>query len=107
MPDGTRYCLEHRAQRISELRAKETRVESRTGAIKGQKEARYDLIPGEVLEMLARNYGRGAKKYDERNWEKGYDWSLSFAVLNRHLWQYWNGEDIDEELGLPHLSCVV
>lgn len=80
---------------------------SDTGGVKGQKEARYDLIPGEALEMLARNYGRGAKKYDERNWERGYDWSLSFAALNRHLWQFWNGEDMDEEIGLHHMSCVL
>lgn len=107
LPDGSHYCAEHRAERISKLRGLETQVKSTTGGVKGQKEARYDLIPGEALEMLARNYGRGARKYDERNWERGYDWSLSFAALNRHLWQFWNGEDMDEEVGLPHLTCVL
>ncbi|QFG08902.1 hypothetical protein PBI_MALAGASYROSE_54 [Mycobacterium phage MalagasyRose] len=67
---------------------------------------RYDLIPAEPLRMLAEHYGRGALKYDDDNWRKGYDWRLSFAALNRHLWQHWAGEPIDEETGSPHLIAV-
>lgn len=42
-----------------------------------------------------------------RNWELGYEWSLNFAALNRHLWAFWGGEDIDEETGAPHLDAVI
>lgn len=84
----------------------EVRLTSSTGGQKGSKEARYDLIPAAPLNALARVYGRGALKYEDRNWERGYDWSLSFAALNRHLWAFWNGEDLDEELGLPHMASV-
>lgn len=85
----------------------EVRLVSSTGGEKGQKEARYDLIPAKALEKVARLYGKGAGKYAERNWERGYDWNNSFAALQRHVWQFWGGEDIDEEMGLPHLAAVV
>jgi len=77
-----------------------------TGGEKGTKEARFDLIPIHPLTELARLYGRGASKYADRNWERGYDWSLSYAALMRHLTQWWGGEDIDPEMGLSHLASV-
>ncbi|ASR86796.1 hypothetical protein SEA_FINDLEY_56 [Mycobacterium phage Findley] len=67
---------------------------------------RYDRIPAEPLRMLAEHYGRGARKYADDNWRRGYDWRLSFAALNRHLWQWWAGEEIDAETGSPHLIAV-
>lgn len=81
----------------------EVRVTSATGAEKGSKVERYDLIPAEPLRLLAQHYGRGSKKYADRNWEAGYDWSLSFAALMRHAWAFWGGEDIDPETGTPHI----
>lgn len=86
--------------------SEEVRITSSTGAQKGSKLARYDLVPAAPLKHLAELYGRGAAKYAERNWEGGYDWSLSFAALNRHLWQFWSGEDTDDETGAPHLASV-
>jgi hypothetical protein len=82
-------------------------VDPNTGGEKGQKDARFDLIPQEAIWMLAEAYGRGAEKYADRNWERGYNWSLSFGALQRHLWQFWNGEDIDEETGTPHIVSVL
>jgi hypothetical protein len=81
-------------------------VDPVTGGTKEQKLARYDLIPVEPLRLLAEHYGRGALKYESRNWERGYPWSLSYAAMMRHANQYWGGEDIDEETGSPHLVAV-
>lgn len=78
-----------------------------TGGQKGQKLARYDLVPSGPLWQLAELYGRGAAKYEDRNWEKGYNWSLSYAALNRHLHLFWQGEDTDKETGCAHLASVV
>lgn len=87
--------------------ATETRVvDPKTGGEKGSKLARFDLIPAGPLTDLAEHYGRGAKKYADRNWERGYEWSLSFAALMRHAWAWWNGEDIDPETGSSHLTAV-
>jgi hypothetical protein len=76
---------------------------STTGGQKGSKEQRYDLIPVEPLRLLATLYGRGAEKYDDNNWRKGYDWKLSYASAQRHMNQFWGGEDIDPEMDLPHV----
>lgn len=84
----------------------ETRVTSASGGQKGQKLARYDLIPSAALRQVAELYGVGARKYSDNNWRRGYDWSLSFAALQRHAWQFWNGEDLDEESGQPHMASV-
>lgn len=88
------------------MTADEVRVTSSTGGAKGKKLARYDLVPSAPLRQLAEVYGRGSMKYADHNWRKGYDWSLSFAALNRHLWQFWDGEDIDAETGAPHMAAV-
>lgn len=82
-------------------------VNPQTGGVKGQKLARYDLIPPVALQAVAERFGEGAKKYGDRNWELGYSWSLNFAALNRHLWAFWGGEDLDPETGTPHLDAVI
>lgn len=75
-----------------------------TGGMKGVKDARYDLIPSECLEELANVYGKGALKYSDHNWTKGYKWGYSFGAMMRHAWAFWRGENNDKESGLPHLA---
>lgn len=84
----------------------EVRVTSDTGGQKGTKEARYDLIPTGPLCELATLYGKGAAKYEPRNYERGYDWSLSYAALQRHANAWWSREDNDPEMGTSHLASV-
>lgn len=88
----------------------EVRVTSPTGGQKGSKQARFDLIPTSALDALARHYGKGAEKYarvnGRDNWRNGYDWSLSYAALQRHLQAFWSGEDVDEETGSLHLTAA-
>ena len=84
----------------------ETIETSATGGQKAGNDERYDLIPVEPLRLLAKHYGVGAKKYDDDNWRKGYDWRKSYAALSRHLNQFWAGEDIDKETGSPHIIAV-
>lgn len=73
----------------------EIRTTSATGGEKGVKLERFDLIPVGPLTELATLYGRGALKYDSRNWERGYDWNNSYAALQRHAHLFWAGEDYD------------
>jgi hypothetical protein len=77
----------------------EVRTVSTTGGEKGAKEARFSLIPPFVLKKLAEHYGRGALKYADHNWRKGYKWSLSIDALHRHLNAFEDGEDFDVCLG--------
>lgn len=80
-------------------------VNPTTGARKGQKSCRMDLVPVRPLRALATHYGAGARKYEDRNWEKGSNWSLNYAALMRHITAWWGGQDVDEE-GLSHLGAV-
>jgi len=81
-------------------------VDPVTGGAKGSKLARFDLIPTGPLWELAEHYGKGARKYEERNYERGYKWSLSFAAAMRHLQQFWGGEDMDGETGCKHVIAA-
>lgn len=82
----------------------EERITSETGGQKGRKLARMDLIPPGPLMELAKVYGFGATKYDDHNYIKGYDWSLSYGAMQRHLMAWAMGEDIDPESGQLHLA---
>lgn len=68
--------------------------------------SRVDLIPPEFIEALGRHYGEGAKKYAERNWEKGMSYSRCYASAQRHMLAFWRGEENDEETGAPHTICA-
>lgn len=74
-----------------------------TGGQKGRKLAQHSLIPPEFLHELAELFGRGAEKYAKWNWRKGYDWSLSYDALHRHLNLFWSGVDYDEETKAKHI----
>lgn len=84
----------------------EVRKISPSGGAKGSKPQRFDLIPVDPMWTVAEVYGKGAEKYEDRNWERGYNWSLSYAAMQRHLHQFWGGEYLDED-GLPHLAHAV
>ena len=66
--------------------------------------ARFDLMPSGPLFELAMIYTVGAVKYAPRNWEKGMDWGRVFAAVQRHLWAWSGGEEVDPEDGLSHLA---
>jgi hypothetical protein len=82
----------------------EERVTSDTGGQKGRKPARMDLIPPGPLLELSKVYGFGATKYDDHNYIRGYDWSLSYGAMQRHMMAWASGEDIDPESGRMHLA---
>ena len=65
---------------------------------------RYDLVPSDSMDKVARVYGLGAQKYADRNWELGYPWGLSIAALERHISLFKQGEDLDKESQMPHLA---
>lgn len=86
----------------------ETRViDPETGGEKGSKPERYDLIPSEAMDEVARVYGYGALKYDTHNWYRGYAYGLSIAALERHISLFKQNEDYDKESGLHHLAHAI
>lgn len=118
-----RYLLRHRATATAETIALNCdvpvdyaqtcidRISSpnwREPITEGQKfdsdKLRYELLPPELLEEVARVLTFGAKKYADRNWELGMKWSRPFGALMRHMWAWWRGEEKDPETGYSHLS---
>jgi len=78
----------------------------------GQKEVegklRFDLIPPEAMKALAEVYSLGAKKYADRNWEKGIPFSVCLGSLKRHLNEMELGELINTKDGdLEHIAHVM
>ncbi len=73
---------------------------------------RMDLLPGDALFGVARVMTWACTEkdppYDPRNWEKGMPWSKLFAPILRHLWDWWQGKEVDDESGLhplEHAAC--
>ena len=65
---------------------------------------KVELIPPRWILALAEVLTKGAEKYEERNWEKGMEWSKCYSAAQRHLLAFWDGEDLDKETGLPHVA---
>jgi hypothetical protein len=72
----------------------------------GKPKERYDLIPTDPLRKLAEVYTLGAKKYEDRNWERGMEWGRLYAALQRHANAWWGGEQRDPNDGQHHLASV-
>lgn len=83
-----------------------THVQEHEGRKDDSDKLRWDLLPPELMEETARVLGYGARKYAERNWEKGMSWGRPFAALMRHMWAWWRKENggVDPETGYSHLA---
>ena len=80
-------------------------VTSSTGGKKGRKLAELGGLDPRSLLEVAEVSGYGAQKYgDPYNYLLGYDWSLSFNAMMRHMLAFWSGEEIDPESGLKHAA---
>lgn len=63
----------------------------------------YTLIPRIAIDGLAKVLHYGARKYKPNNWRQ-VDPARYVSAFERHWAAYLNGELIDPETGLPHLS---
>ena len=74
------------------------RREFETGAVRDMEtgKGRCDLLPACAILRLSKHYEAGAKKYDDRNWEKGIPISVMMDSAMRHMLKYMNG-DTDED----------
>jgi Domain of unknown function (DUF5664) len=69
------------------------RQEFETGSRRDTREGkgRYDLLPPHAIFLIARQLEEGAKKYGERNWEKGQPLSRFMDSALRHLFKHLAG----------------
>lgn len=77
-----------------------SRQEFATGSVRDNPEGRgrYDLLPPYAIFRLARHYENGAKKYGDRNWEKGQNLSRYLDSAIRHLFKYLGGSRDEDHL---------
>jgi len=69
---------------------------------------RFDLIPPECEESLARVLTHGANKYEANNWQKVEPFKdRYYAALRRHINAWRHGEIIDPETGLFHSAQIM
>lgn len=59
---------------------------------------RFDLIPPYALTRLARHYENGAKKYGDRNWEKGQPLARYLDSMIRHAFKFLGGSREEDHL---------
>lgn len=67
---------------------------------------RLDLLPPKAVMALGEVMTYGAAKYGADNWQ-GVEPRRYIAALLRHLMAYMDGQEQDEESGLPHLWHVL
>ncbi len=66
---------------------------------------RWSLLPWDALEEVVKVLEFGAQKYDDRNWEKGMNWSRLFDASMRHKVAHWqHGEKDASDSKIPHLA---
>lgn len=77
------------------------RTQFESGAMRdpgGEDKPRLELISPFFLKRLGVHLANGAKKYTDRNWEKGIPMDRCVAGALRHLNQYRAGEDDEDHL---------
>ena len=95
---------------FASLRAQPENASSTGGLKYDRNKIRTDLLPVRPLLDVARVLTFGARKYADRNWEKGIQWSRCYGAALRHLFAWFMGESKDPETGLSHLahaSCCI
>lgn len=76
------------------------RQEFETGSKRDTRDGkgRFDLIPPYALTRLARHYENGAKKYGDRNWEKGQPLACYLDSMIRHAYKFLGGSREEDHL---------
>lgn len=72
-----------------------------TGAVRDASEGKGcpSLIPVDALRAVAKRFEDGATKYGRNNWQQGIPLSRYVDSLQRHLWQFMEGDTTEDHLG--------
>jgi len=83
-----------------ELKDSGKREDFKSGAVRDSREGkgRYDLVTPFGLKRLAIIMEKGAIKYEDRNWEKGMEFSRLLDSAERHLEQFKMGLTDEDHL---------
>jgi hypothetical protein len=74
----------------------------------GIKKVYFSVIPFGVIAELGLALFEGARKYGRHNYRSiGVRGSVYFDASLRHLTDWWEGEDIDPDSGLSHITKAI
>lgn len=78
-------------------------AEFKTGAVRSDADGRgrFDLIPFEGILPLAKRFELGAKRFGDRNWEKGQPTARLLESMRRHAQQ------VNEDFSEDHIGAVM
>jgi hypothetical protein len=74
----------------------------------GIRKAPLSTVPGNVLAEMGVAMLEGASKYGRHNWRvSGVRASVYYDAAMRHLIAWWEGEDIDPDSGMSHITKLL
>lgn len=74
----------------------------------GDKKLPLHLAPMSAMHAMAEAFADGAKKYGPYNWrDKAVSSTVYYAAALRHLAAWFDGEELAEDSGVPHLSHAI
>lgn len=69
--------------------------------------AEIHQVPTSNIFAIAKTLQYGAQKYAKGNFRKGMAWTTVYDCAMRHMMKWLDGEQVDEESGLPHLYHAI
>ncbi len=82
-----------------------------TGSVRDSREGkgRYDLLPTRAIRRLAQHFERGAKRYSDRNWEKGQHLQSYMDSALRHAFSYLEGKRDEDHAAAAawNILCMI
>lgn len=94
------HCPDSRLNQRASLPDSGTREHMSTGSQRDSREGkgRFDLLPPDAIMRIAQHFEAGAKKYDDRNWEKGQPIGRLMDSGLRHVIKYLRGDRDEDHL---------
>jgi hypothetical protein len=106
--DVGKAWTEHQSRPDTRERPAETTKPSNPKDIVGIRKVSLSCLPIRVLWRVALGMQEGALKYGRHNYRAvGVRSSVYFDAASRHLFSWWEGEDIDAESGVHHIDKLI
>lgn len=104
LAEGSSDCPENRSESVRQHSSKDTNPKDAVGT----KKPPMSVVSAPVLMELGTGMLEGALKYGRHNYRvSGVRASVYYDASMRHLMRYWEGEDIDPDSGLSHITKAI
>ena len=104
----TEGCKRMPAQKVVSLEEFESRKDTNPKDAVGVKKAPVSTVSGAVIAELGLAMLEGARKYGRHNYRvAGVRASVYRDAAFRHLNEWWEGQDIDPDSGLSHITKAI